>query len=63
MRAVQDGAIELRRLDQVLAAMGRQRAADEGDRRGAVEQAQFAQRVGEVDILCPVRRCAGGDQG
>ena len=48
--AVQDGAIQQRRLDRVMAALLRQRAADEGDAGQAIEQAELAQRIGEVDV-------------
>ena len=47
---MQDGAIEPRRLERVVAALARQRAADKGDAGEAEEQAHLAQRVGEIDI-------------
>ena len=50
MRSVQDGGVEPGRLDRVLAAMRDQRAAEKGDRRDAIEKAEFAERIGEVDV-------------
>ena len=50
MRPVEDGGAEAHRLDRVVAADGHQRAAEEGDRRDAIEEAEFAERVGEVDV-------------
>ncbi len=47
---MQNGAVELGRLQKVLPAMGHQRAADEGDRRQAVEEPELAQCVGEIDL-------------
>ena len=50
MRAMQHGGAEPDRLDRVLAAMAGQRAAHEHDRREPVDQAEFAERVGDIDI-------------
>ena len=50
MRPVQDRGAELDRLDRILAAMLHQRTADEHDRREPVEQAELAERVGDVDV-------------
>ena len=63
VRPVQHGGVEARRLDRVLAAVGDQRAAEKGDRRQAIEQAEFAERVGEIDVdlvrAADCRGCAG----
>ena len=50
MRAMQDGGAEPDRLDRILAAMARERAAHEHDRREPVDQAEFAERVGDIDV-------------
>ena len=47
---MEDGGAELRRLDRVLAAMRHERAADEDERREPVEQAELADRVGDVEL-------------
>ena len=48
MRAEQDRAAEPRRFQRILPAMRHQRPADEGERRQAVEQAELADRIGDV---------------
>src|SRR3546814_7691606 len=58
VRAGEDGAVELGRLQQVLAAVSDQRAADEHDLRQAVPQAKLAEPVGKVDIGCRADRLA-----
>ncbi len=50
MRAVQDGGAELGGLDRILPAMPDQRAADKNDRRQAIDQAELADRVGDIDV-------------
>ena len=50
MRAAQDAGAELDGLDRVLSAMLDERAADEGQRRELIEQAQLADGVGEVEL-------------
>ena len=50
VRPVQHGAVEPRRLERVVAALRRQRAADKGDPGKAVEQAELAHRIGEIDL-------------
>ena len=50
MRAVHDRGAELDRLDRILAAMRHQRAAHEHDWRKPIEQAEFAHRVGDIDV-------------
>ena len=62
MRAVQDRGAELGGLDRVLSAMPHQRAADEHDRREAVDQAEFAHRVGDIDVGARVRQLAARAQ-
>ena len=56
MRPVQDGGAELDRLDRILAAVARQRAADEDDRRQPIDQAELAQRVDDVDVVRGLRQ-------
>ena len=63
VRPVQHGGIEARRLDRVLTAVGDQRAAEEGDRRQAIEQAEFAERVGEIDVDLVEQRIAAAALG
>ena len=50
MRAVQDRACELGRLDRILTAFARQRFADQHDAGEPVEQPEFADRVADVDL-------------
>ena len=50
MRAVDDRGAELDRLDRILPAVLDQRAAHEHDRRKAIEQAELAERVGDIDV-------------
>ena len=62
MRAVQDGGAELGGLDRILPAMLDQRAADEHDRRQPIDQAELADRVGDIDLGVAVRQFAARAQ-
>ena len=62
MRPVQDGGAELGGLDRVLPAVLDQRAADEDDRREAVDQAELAHGVGHVDVGGRARQFAARTQ-
>src|SRR5215470_17378979 len=50
MRPMQDRGSELDRLDWILTAMGRERAADEDDRRQPVDKAELTKRIDHVNI-------------
>ncbi len=60
VRPVQDRRAELGRLDRVLAAVRHERAAHEDERRQAVEQAQLADGVGDIDVGRRAPACAAG---
>ena len=62
MRPMQDGGAELDRLDRILPAVARQRAAHEHDRREPVDQAELAERVGDIDVGVAVRQLAARAQ-
>src|SRR5262249_4269003 len=51
IRSVQDGGAELDRLDRILAAMARKRAADEDDGSEPVDEAKLPQRVDDIDVV------------
>ena len=50
VRPVQHGSTEPDRLDRILPAVACQRTAHEHDRRQPVDQPEFAERVGDVDV-------------
>ena len=60
IRPVQHGAVEPRRLERIVAAFGRQRAADKDNVGETVKEAELAHRVGEIDIGFVVDRLATG---
>ena len=47
---VHHGAVQSGRLERVVAALGNQGSADEGDPGKTVEQPEFAHRVGKIEI-------------
>ncbi len=50
MRAMQDGGAELGGFDRILPAVPDQRAADENDRRQAIDETEFADGVGDINV-------------
>ena len=58
MRPVQQSGAELGRFDRILPAMFHQRPADEHDRSDRIEQAEFADRVEDIDVGVFVRELA-----
>ncbi|CEG09353.1 hypothetical protein BN961_02778 [Afipia felis] len=62
MRPVQDCGIELGRFDRILSAVWNERAAHEHHRRDAIEQPEFAHRIGNIDIRICRRQIAARAQ-
>src|SRR5437764_341412 len=50
MRPMQDCGSKLDRLDGILAAMARERAADEDDRSEPIDQAKLPQRIDDINV-------------
>ncbi len=58
VRAGNHPAVQPRRLKRIMSPHRHQRAADEGKRREAIEQAELAQRVGDVNLGVGLDRLA-----